>query len=1526
MRKNAVITPIGMNRDLAMSKFDARFAYENRNLRLVTDRHTSKFVLTNEKGPAEITVKFNTNGQWIKDNLKGTVLGVAVIGNKMAVFTHGIIWVRYPETGELISINRDYIYRVDFEDGASDGAPVKGYLLYEGDLNFDLEYPIEAMTFYEAEEIQKVYWTDGKNQPRLINIMQLDKTYNDKSFDYAQEIGGSESMSIERINNSNGLFPSGTIQYAFTYYHEYAQESSVVSVSDMHYLSDDERGSAPDENVACSFRILMRGLRKDYDGVRLYSIVRISKDGLPIVKRLADLSIDSAGQAVYVDTNRTGEDMESTYLLYVGAKDITCQTMTQKDNTAFYGNIKEKHYYVSSAVRAKIKLGTQVGGVFNSLGFRNNKEIALSRTLGKYEWESQLDKSASEIRYFKYHETYRFGVQFQDRYGNWSDVVRIESGDSANGNDFLQNLKPQSEVKELMNYGINVLASDRNNLKRRLATFGGEIRLVELGSLLDDYVAMRPVVVYPDYGDRSVLAQGILTPSLYNIEDRVKGGVYGMMSWFSRPLISEEDLSPADIDDLEEPNRITRHGGLEVRHFHPLPPTNRYYGSDGGYGSNAELVNNYEGYIANGSDSPFKTIDYTIWANVYPWQEKSVNNSQVTVENRASHLRSEFFVDQSIETFHSPEVEYLSEMAKMDMDGVKMRIVGLVPLTYHNEGVYMAAERIAEENYFHTPKREVQQGGVADTYMGQWQFTEFGGIQADFHDDYVGMDEENHHVDYYGTNKIYPFHTKTLTYEEVIENYDRLRGPGLGTFSPRYICESKSTLQKKIYDSIRYSFESIPLDDEVTIDIDKPSYFNTVDSGLVQFEVDGGAKIFDFSVNRMVVPNVRTKEWGNYEYTNHFVYPGIGTLVDRAAGQEDRRTTASSCVVGTEAVPVQYRGTTGMVLHLKSVTRNNKKEISALPKFGTYNDVYANNGTPLERSRGIEWADNTESAVTSRTFDMSGKRYMWDTIGQYGGFTQKSVIANTQLTNVICGNNYGIFYLAELYRDDQDIHNRFGGESEEALAANTWIVCGEAVSLRDSYNRLKSVVQIEWSMGDTYYQRYDNLHTIPNTEEDLNQIVDIVSFMCETRVNIDGRYDRNRGLENNENTRPTNSNRINEAYGQTPNYFQYRALDHRKKIQEEYPMTVAWTKTKQKGEFTDVFTNITLANTIDMDGAKGAIRGLVKHFDDILTFQDSGVGRILFNEQQAVQTESGVPLEIANSGKVTGSYYLNEHLGCHNKWSIVKSPLGTYFMDDGQRDLFYIDSQRSIHSIGVDKGLGSWAKEVADMSHIWGLNRFECLRGLYDKKNSEVMFVTRTAALSYSEQIGYFTSFYDYEGTPFMESVLGHEIMLRTMGSDYAGSGAKTILYEHNAGRYNYYFGSFRTYWTELICHSDGSDKDSTLADKTWTNVSFQFDTFDDSQEDQKDRYKEWEHFDRLDCMTEYQQGTTTWEGLYPRIAKKFRMWHSDMPRDGYTEKEYGQMTDRFRNPWIKLRLTKTKNLDKDWRSVLHSVIVGYLE
>jgi hypothetical protein len=75
--------------------------------------------------------------------------------------------------------------------------------------------------------------------------------------------------------------------------------------------------------------------------------------------------------------------------------------------------------------------------------------------------------------------------------------------------------------------------------------------------------------------------------------------------------------------------------------------------------------------------------------------------------------------------------------------------------------------------------------------------------------------------------------------------------------------------------------------------------------------------------------------------------------------------------------------------------------------------------------------------------------------------------------------------------------------------------------------------------------------------------------MLETRVNIDGRYDVNRGQLNNLNMRPRNFNLLNTAYSQRDNYFNYKIYDSSFYTLKCFPNQITYTLEKHPAEDVD---------------------------------------------------------------------------------------------------------------------------------------------------------------------------------------------------------------------------------------------------------------------------------------------------------------------------------------------------------------------
>jgi hypothetical protein len=118
--------------------------------------------------------------------------------------------------------------------------------------------------------------------------------------------------------------------------------------------------------------------------------------------------------------------------------------------------------------------------------------------------------------------------------------------------------------------------------------------------------------------------------------------------------------------------------------------------------------------------------------------------------------------------------------------------------------------------------------------------------------------------------------------------------------------------------------------------------------------------------------------------------------------------------------------------------------------------------------------------------------------------------------------------IGELYQDIPE-NQLYGGYSKTNLNKLEWYPISKNYKVGTNATK---------TLGDTYYQRWDCLKTYPTTEEDDNKVVDITSFMVESRINLDARTDKYRDLYNIM-SRPTNFNTFNHVYDSKSNIFTY---------------------------------------------------------------------------------------------------------------------------------------------------------------------------------------------------------------------------------------------------------------------------------------------------------------------------------------------------------------------------------------------------
>lgn len=1638
----------GMTRDLTVSKFNPGFAYECKNIRITARENSTLLTVTNEKGNKEmpiqqdvkpnklsvssngivtsqypvaskinIVIRAEGNKSWHtvlevgssedttwKDTIHDTIIGVT--GTTDSSLEYDSTYYYYSDIqpiksttlqvlGTLIGYNvlnnyvtlfttgdKDRIYRLKNEQ-----TYFGGKLLYEGDLNFNTNNPIETLSVYENDDIQKVYWLDGINQSRVINIVS-DATYNDYSFDFVPIIDDDSNCDIIK-SDTGGNFASGVIQYCATYYNRYRQETNIFYTSPLYYLSG-ALGNSPEDRVRCSFNINFTNLNSGFDYLRLYAIQRTSIDATPTVRIVADLAVglnqsyskgaslgqftnpvlddtgidkvyifntttnvktplssynisrtwtDSDGntyyyrsvyvrdttyiyngdnffdrdgeysligtveivtpqgnrscrienvsqvtksevivssvtEASYVDTGVTGETVDPTTLLYIGGESLIASTFTQKDNTLFLGNCELQRDIVSDTLIGAIKLvGINVD--YEDTIIYNIDESEINNS--NYYYNGQLNNSRNDITHFMKGETYRIGVILKHKTGKYSEVIYLQ--------DFV------------MDKGIENTSTEDTFIVRvpRPSFFITD----NLRTLMEaeGFTHIKPVIVYPSVNDRTILCQGVVCPTVANLKERANGTPFVQSSWFARPTPPTSSWNTIGYESGEV---------AAFQHQQVLRTTDR----------GAEIL--------------------AMEANI----NTSLRNYS-GIEDINAHLNinaATYFVDSNIVTFHSPDIEFDDETSIALKDGkYNFRIIGYVELSATTTDIDI---QTSTSNIVGTDL------GFYNINIGTTNLSKDGhrGLLTEPLWMAHGMRQDGVIIDggIYGF-MVYPWHRagSLINIDYVTENQNWL----------------PATLERKKMSNLRYAFrtsyldnpwEAYVQDDIYETGITAVSIFDSNEQDLIKISAAENSDIGEMSyygnIDTIITAprgtdsvvgdikgysptvasnNIHPTEAPYYTIFKSPYVSRISSLVNSSIDISD------NYIYGNKPVPMKYKSTRHAVfafnftkykqerclpVHSEDLKVQSPFTIDSYPLWikagqngytteGRTLVKYNQNSEPTGASEGDLWWNPTTKYLyryTSGRFqgiDVSSTEtyytasQVFDPI--YDSSVNRYVLQEHYfiIQDVINQNmEYGYLWLGELYR--AEVPNRFGGDTEEAILNNSWDVCGEDVPLASS--------KVVYRGGDTYYQRYDNLKTYPYTLEDVNSVTDIVSFMCETRVNIDGRYDRNRGQKNNLVMTPTNFNLLNKVYSQRDNFFNYRTIDRTRFSINKFPNMVTWSQEKVIGDIIDKWTNITVASTLDLDGDKGEVTSLNTFNNEIYCFQRRGLSNIIFNARVQIESSDGVPIEITNGMKVSGKRYVSNTIGCSNKWSIVESPSGLYFIDNETNSMYLFNGE--IRSISDALGMRQWVNE--NNSHIdWNPVTYENFRGFYDKNNNDVYFVNKNYCLCYSELIGQFTSFMSYEAIPAMFNV---------SSEFYAFNSNK--LWEQFAGDYNMFFGQYQPYSITVVANADEP------ADKIFNTVEFRADAYDG------DNLLPTKTYDTLDVYNEYQHGKvilTDLNGKPSPLKRKFRIWRATIPRANTPINGISANNrDRIRNTWAYVKLST--NTPNTYRTVFHDLTIHY--
>lgn len=1310
----------GMQQDVAISRAQSECLIDAHNIRITSRGEETLLSITNERGPKELTL-VNEFGEYV--TIEGTIIGHCVLNQYLVLFVH----LDKDAEGNI----KDSIFRIDM----SKDKPEVHSLFSGQSLEFDVNHPIEAIGDYENENIQKVYWTDGLNQPRVINIMKENYSWSG-AFDFVPELTLGENVKIERIEDGGGTFPAGALQYCFTYYNKFGQESNIFYTTPILYTSFYDRGASPETSVSNAFKIKIGGLDTHFEYLRIYSIMRTSINTVPTCKRVQDIELRGISSVTFVDNGTIGDIVDPTSLLYKGGEEITAQSICTKDGTLFLGNIKLKRQDINSISEVVDRVRNTAGNA--SIG---DRPVYLTSVFTEgYIYSNGLNTQAAG---FKTGEYYRIGFQAQYKNGKWSDPVFI--GDKL--------IDPASGKRFKM-------ASNTNLIKTTITyTLPDEVKtsLINAG-----YKKVRPVVVFPESYNRTIICQGVVSPTLYTDEQRsTNKSLYAQSSWFFRPYNSN------------------------------------------GYNKNTTL----------GICSPYSKHNSTI-----PYLEKGNQSGSIISKIDISNIRAteiqgnyetkdRFKVDWNFLTFHSPDVEFDDQFLNIDLSNVKCRIVGKAKINY-----------TASDIDIQTSSPTISSKGSGFIHKSFTVDDTTGIISGPFYDDFVVDDYDN-------GAKFRAYDQQRSAVKWMVYLWNRSGSLNNDVTRPNDGGVKSAVLSHKVISNLRYSNGAEWLDKYIEVPtIGTPQIFNSDETAILKI----GNDAYRGNIDTLLNPS---KTDGDY-----FVF--------------------SSSDIKTKNVVTDFNSNSYWW-----------KTSSLEDDESSFQGLY------------IYKSDNNWSRFENVTYDIGDytpalalkKEAVRMKYKSTRHITLKMNDFNTKINNAY--QDY--LPIVELYKTP-DVNNLYGGQSSDILKSHLWIPAGKPVFLN-------SKESLFYEYGDTWYSRYDCLKTYPFTNEDVNKVVEIGSFMLETRINIDGRYDRNRGQTSNLYMSPLNFNLFNPVYSQKDNFFNYRILDSSFYELNEFPNQITWSTEKAQGMDVDPWTTVTLATTFDMDGSKGEIRSLNTWNDNIYCFQDNGVSNVIFNPRVQIPTSDGVPIEISNSYKVEGKRYISDGIGCTNKYSICPTPLGLYFIDSVGGHLQAITSS-GLSDISAQRNMITWLGNQ-DIS-LWKPSKYST-RLFHDKNNSDIYITTDKESLCYSEILGQFTSFMSYNDIPVMFNVVDKFYCIKN-----------NYINEMFAGDYNYFFGEYQGYDISFISNGRSSQQDLSSIDKIYTNINFRADKWSDKL----DSILSLESpFDYVRVWNEYQDTGEVLlrnKGNWPsNLKKKFRVWNIQIPRDAHNRR------DRIRNTWCKITL-----------------------
>jgi len=1559
MNKVTTQSYTGMNQDISKSKYNEAyvngqktsngFYFEGRNIRIVaTDSQTTGSV-TNEKGnqlllsiPSPVIDYTNKIISWTgMANPNGLSYTTDEINQQLQLKQINQSGVQqiigHSNSREDIILfttdnnGFDCIWKIEIFTNQLQ-------LLYIRDLGFSTNNPLQIIDNFENEKIDKLYWVDGVNQMRSLNLNHsianddleelIDLPYSITNMVGKYNITEPEIIDVIR----GGTHTAGRIQYAYNLYRLNALQTKISPLSKMVSLTKGENAGGGNVNEIVSAIPVVRisGIDQNYTHIKVYAIKYTSYNGAPSITVISDSYIPKNGTLDIFDDGTNISSVSLEEFLFLGSDVIIPQHINSKFNRLFFANYEEinfevkldfRAYSFSNVNRCFVHSNLYYDSATDSVASNPSDTIEINPTAftndpddtfdsinldydtykfhadgityggeGKYiKYELVQDSIVDNTaQYFKDSEIYRLGIQFYNGYGQVSAPSWIADFRSLDGN----------------------LDDNYNKLKIILKP-DFYVWLNNSQNFTADY--QKPV------GYKMLIAQR-------NISDRtiVSSGLIGTMV-----INDKSGKQVADFDyKIRTSNGQPKIPTVLLRNCQPYiedPDYDERIGTSGPISQIVHLGDPYNGY---GGRNPGNEYQLAYYYDV--------------------DTRGRFWQYNGMMQMYSPEL--LFEFTNSLGGQYNFKIKGAIKNSTNNMWgrTYLASNTSAgvyEGKVWGGLTYHYRNGGYIENLRG-----ESGG--RGMHDVTSSgiiahpLGSEPNYISTMLFNRVYGVPGLSNSVDSIGDVY---------TFIEPFSC-SNSSGKVKFVDAEQII--SVKLNDALNVTTD--DYKSRVEYTITPVTTDP----YDvYIVNEAAGINAKSSHLGlvgpqtiiftstifplsttSFSYTRTDTYGLIiksstyfEATIDVTAYSINHTTsvTDAQCTSsGNEIIidpnaPISLTGA-----YYESSTNNLSWEVYGSPvvtdkgqSFTTYNSDsnyrFVNNMKSVLTDLDTDWKFGGGRAITSvntyntrcATFVLGAQPWlnpMPDPVEPEDRLTLDQVFTFSGIT----GSNWGA--IGEFVKPNAEIYlgNIYGGNSYEAKRRTNYIEIG---SYRDLSLSTPTTPQNDTyyinSPGDTYVQKFKFLRiarydqAIESTE--IKEYEELIEVPVETTVDLSARNDKS--LEAWDSMfvyLDSEYHNYNKVYSQQSDLLIRRNANYNFKKVNKFDTNIIVSKVKVNGEIIDSWTDILLNEKMTLDGKYGSINSLHNYKDELYSLQDSAVAVISVLPRVQVQGSDGIAVELGVGNVLQRYTYLTTEQGCRNKWSVVNSPDSFYFYDVTNNNL-NICRGNQIAELSDLKGLHSY--------FVNNINKLDILtnnpvikKGIttgYDYLNDEVYFTflqgNKSFTVNYCEDTQSFVSFYDYIPTRYISR--GNQF--------FAIDQTNNKVYEQYAGDYNVFFDNPVPFPSYIILDVNPEP----MFDCVFDNINFKSEVY---AKDLNGKYT----IDQPDktltgirAYNDYQDSNTPTTvtplvvGRNNNLRRKFRDWNALIPRDG---------RERVRAPWIKLKL-EFQN-PNNYRLVLHDTNIYY--